>query len=98
MRILPPIAWHLQSPPRANLALLRLRAAAVARGIHWHQHAEGGPPRGRIALNGTPMIADDLGDQCKSEATSGSFSGDERLEEMRLDLGRDPGSIVADTK
>src|SRR5689334_11782297 len=55
---------------------------------HRHQHAEDGMARLRLAFDDPAVIADDLGDQCKSEAGSGRLGGHERIEQVRQQVGR----------
>src|SRR5438270_3134499 len=44
------------------------------------------------------MVPDDLGNECKSEATSGRLGCDERIEEMLDDFARNAGAVVADAE
>src|ERR1044072_3875723 len=65
---------------------------------HRHQNAENGVTRLRLALDDPAMVADDLGDQCKTEAASGRLGGDEgieQVEQMRHQVGRHAAAVVA---
>ena len=44
------------------------------------------------------MIADDLCNECKSEASSRGLVRDKGIEEMFRDVGRNPWTIIADAK
>ena len=48
---------------------------------HRHQDAENGVSRLRLAFDDAAVIADDLGHQCKTEASSGRLGGHERIEQ-----------------
>src|SRR5436305_14763547 len=44
------------------------------------------------------MVPDDLGNECKAEATSGRLGCDERIEQMLDDFARNAGAVVTDAE
>ena len=68
--------------PLGMALVLKFGAAAVAGAVHGQQDAERRAPRGRIAFDDAPVIADDLRHQGKSEATSLGLGGDEWVEQV----------------
>ena len=48
---------------------LAFGSAAVPRDVHRHEHAEGRSPGQRVAFHDAAVIPDDLGNECKTEAT-----------------------------
>src|SRR5437899_11110764 len=61
---------------------------------HRHQEAEDGVSRLRLAFDDPTMIADDLGNQCKSEACSGRLGCHEWIEQLRQQVGRHVIAVV----
>jgi hypothetical protein len=69
--------------------------APVAGGVHRQEHAEGRAPRGGVAFDDPAVVADDLRNQGKSEATSLGFCGHEGVEQLLDEVRRDSGPAVA---
>src|SRR5689334_8663689 len=65
---------------------------------HRHQHTKNGMSRLRLALDDPAVVADNLRDQCKTEAGSGRLGGDERVEQMRQEVRRNAGAVVLDAE
>ena len=59
-----------------------------------HQNAKGGAARLRLAFDDAAVVADDLGDQCKTEAGSVRLRGDEGIEEVGQHVFRHAGAVV----
>ena len=66
--------------------------------MHGHQDLERRAVGIAVALDDAPMVADDLRDQSKSEASAGRLGGDEGIEEPRQDFERDAGPVVDDAE
>src|SRR3954449_3843927 len=89
--------WQGQGASEREASLvLGLQVAPIAGGIHGQTHSERRSARGWVALNDPAMIADELRDQSKSKATSLRLGGDEGIEQLREQLGRHAGAVVAD--
>ena len=54
------------------------------------------PARNGLAFDDSAVIADHLGDKCKSKATSLSLGRDEGIEQVRQQVRGHAGTIVAD--
>src|SRR5215831_9524818 len=63
-----------------------------------HQYAKGRSSRLRLTLDDPAVIADDLRHQCKTEAAAGRLGGDERIEQVRQEVGRYPRAVVLDAE
>src|SRR6185295_10230109 len=63
---------------------------------HRHQrtkHREAWP---RVAFDDPAMVTDDLGDERQAKPRAGRFGADERIEEMRHEIGRNAGAVIFD--
>jgi hypothetical protein len=71
------------------------RVRAITGAVHRQQQAERSASRSRVALNDPAVVAHDLRHQGKSEATSLGFGGDEGVEQLLDEVGRNAGPAVA---
>src|SRR4051794_11145969 len=75
--------------------VLGLQVAPVTGGVHGQTHPERRSARGGIAFDDPAMVADELRDQSKSEATSLRLGGDEKIEKIPEQPGRHARTRVA---
>ena len=64
----------------------RHACATCLRGLQRQQHPEDGAAGLAVELDRAAVVADDLGDQCKTEASAGRLGGDEGVEQVGADL------------
>src|ERR1700731_3193314 len=62
----------------------------------WQEHPEHGAPGVAVELDHAAMVADHLGDECKTKASSVSLGRDERIEQVRFEIVRNSAAIVSD--
>jgi hypothetical protein len=74
------------------------RASRPGLRVHGHENPERRAAGKGFAFYGTTVIANDLGDQSKPQASSGRFRGDEGIVQIRQQFRRDAGAIVTDAK
>src|SRR3954471_10875073 len=63
-----------------------------------HQNTKDRSSRLRLAFDDPAVIADDLGDQCKSEAGAGRLGRHEGIEKMRQQVFRHARTVVLDAE
>src|SRR5271170_759287 len=73
----------------------RLMRSDRSRRVQWQEDAKCRTTRKGLKFDYASMIADDFGNQCKTEASAGRFGGHEGVEEMGGDIGRHARTIVA---
>src|SRR5687768_13937918 len=74
---------------------LSIGFAPVAGSEHRQQDTEGRAPRSRVAFDDAAVVADDLRNQGKSQATPLGFGGHEGFEQVGQEVGRNARSVVA---
>jgi hypothetical protein len=70
--------------------------AAFIREDHRQQHPEDGPPRLGVEVQQPAVGRHQLGDQRQAQARAIGLGGDERLEQVLAQVGRDAGAVVDD--
>src|SRR3954463_14810384 len=78
-----------------DLLALAVSATPVAGAVHRQEDAERGSAGRGVAFDDPAMVADDLRNQGKSEATSLGLGGDERVEQVGQEVERHAGAVVA---
>src|SRR6185312_300578 len=73
----------------------RVFVQRVAAAVDGHQHAKDRTPWLRFTFDNAAVVAHDLRSQRQAEATSGRLGSYKRVEQMRHQVVRHAGSVVA---
>jgi len=60
----------------------------------WQEHPEHRPPGLAVELDDAAVVANDLGDECKTKASSVPLGRDEGIKEVRLEVIGDAAAII----